>query len=789
MSRAQPLIEKRLATTSYKHMWARHVARKTLYEDLQVALDRVSKIQAAQPTLPIEEVGPKENISDLLEKTKQVTGTGFIPDSSTPGRLTVGIVGAGVAGLFTALLFDWLNEDAKKQGLKLKIDYDIIEAAGKDRLGGRLYTHKFSEEDHDYYDVGAMRFPNNSIMKRTFQLFDYIGLEKGEGGLIRYYLDDDLEVCPSYFNNVRHTGNPWPGNKESKNGTNVAEAKADDPFNLNSGLPEDGKIPLNLLRKNPSTLVSEALKTFLEVAKTQGDKARKEKAEETGATVEATKFWKLLMRADHMSVRQFLSSGINKAPVTTEGEEDPFPNGPGFNYNTIEWLETATFGTGWYDQSLAESVLEELDFGTPDPVEGEPKLHYWWCVDGGAQRIAEKMALKIKGKIQFNSQVEAIDAQVKDRPVEKTDKKDKNKYTAMKLRIAKTDSITKKKTQKEKDYFAIFNSTTLGAFQRMNLQDAGLLWGTKQAIRALGYGASCKVAIKFKTAWWQKEPFNISQGGVSRTDLPLRVCVYPSYNIKSNEGNQWDPEKPAVLLCSYTWGQDAQRIGSLISPDSPENEEQLKSVLLDNLALLHANEKRPYKELLEELKNEQYETHHAWDWYKDQNMSGAFAYFGPSQFSNMWQEITKPNAFGQLYFVGEAASSHHAWIVGALESVIRAVYTMFEGLESNDKENKAYRRVLALLSGAVQVDASDEDSSSPSDYSGDAPFPTGLPFYPLPEEMPSRQLGVERGHELTRQPEEGTKETDKSLTFTSAVAALAVIESYFELHPELAAAA
>ncbi|KAH7129098.1 hypothetical protein EDB81DRAFT_728997 [Dactylonectria macrodidyma] len=784
MSLTQPVVEKRLATTSYKHIWARYVARKTLYDDLQVALDRVSKIQTAQPSLPIEEVGHKENISDLLEKTKQVTGTGFIPDPATPGRLTVGIVGAGVAGLFTALLFDWLNEDAKTQGLNLKIDYDIIEAAGKERLGGRLYTHRFSDEDHDYYDVGAMRFPNNSIMKRTFQLFDYIGLEKGDGGLIRYFLDDELAVCPSYFNNVRHTGNPWPGKKNPEDEAKVDEAKEDDPFNLNSGLPEGGKIPINLLRENPSSLVSKALEGFIEPVKTQGDKARQEKAEGKGATVEMTKFWKLLMRADHMSVRQFLSSTINKEPVTGEGEVDPFPNGPGFSYNTIEWLETATFGTGWYDQSLAECVLEELDFGTPKPVEGEPKLNYWWCVDGGAQRIAEKMARKVKGKIQFNSQVEAIDAQVKDRPLDKTDV-----YTAMKLRITKTDSITKKKTKKEKDYFAIFNSTTLGAFQRMNLQDAGLLWGTKQAIRSLGYGASCKVAIKFKTAWWQKEPFNISKGGVSRTDLPLRVCVYPSYNIKANEGDRWDPDQPAVLLCSYTWGQDAQRIGSLISQDSPENEEQLKSVLLDNLALLHANEKRPYKELLKELTEEQYETHHAWDWYKDQNMSGAFAYFGPSQFSNMWQEITKPNAFGQLYFIGEAASSHHAWIVGALESVVRAVYTMFEGLESQCKNNEAYLRVLDLLSGAVHIDGSDEDSSSLNDDSGDAPFPTGLPFYPLPEEMPSRQWGIERGHELTREPEEGTKETDKSLTFTSAVAALSVIESYFELHPELAAAA
>lgn len=39
----------------------------------------------------------------------------------------------------------------------------------EERLGGRLYTHYFSEETeetHDYYDVGAMRFPDIPVMKQ-----------------------------------------------------------------------------------------------------------------------------------------------------------------------------------------------------------------------------------------------------------------------------------------------------------------------------------------------------------------------------------------------------------------------------------------------------------------------------------------------------------------------------------------------------------------------------------------------------------------------------------------------
>ena len=85
-------------------------------------------------------------------------------------EFNVGIVGAGAAGLFTAMIFDHLKE---KYGLKVK--YEILEASreDEDRLGGRLFSYYFKDKPdhpkigpHDYYDVGAMRFPDNDIMAR-----------------------------------------------------------------------------------------------------------------------------------------------------------------------------------------------------------------------------------------------------------------------------------------------------------------------------------------------------------------------------------------------------------------------------------------------------------------------------------------------------------------------------------------------------------------------------------------------------------------------------------------------
>ena len=63
------------------------------------------------------------------------------------------IVGAGIAGLYSALILDHLG-----------VPYDILEA--NDRPGGRILTHYFSTRRHDYYDIGAMRFPKVPLMER-----------------------------------------------------------------------------------------------------------------------------------------------------------------------------------------------------------------------------------------------------------------------------------------------------------------------------------------------------------------------------------------------------------------------------------------------------------------------------------------------------------------------------------------------------------------------------------------------------------------------------------------------
>ena len=90
-----------------------------------------------------------------------------LPKPSHNDELTVGIVGAGCAGLFTAMIFNELKSILKESTIVFPVACQISEAAGKDRLGGCVYTHQFSRfGSHDYYDVGAMRFPEISVMSR-----------------------------------------------------------------------------------------------------------------------------------------------------------------------------------------------------------------------------------------------------------------------------------------------------------------------------------------------------------------------------------------------------------------------------------------------------------------------------------------------------------------------------------------------------------------------------------------------------------------------------------------------
>ena len=82
-----------------------------------------------------------------------------------PPKVTVGILGTGAAGLYSALLIDWLNDQLESQKESFRFDYEILEVE-PERVGGRMYTYRFkSGKKYDYY-VSGLTLPSAARLIR-----------------------------------------------------------------------------------------------------------------------------------------------------------------------------------------------------------------------------------------------------------------------------------------------------------------------------------------------------------------------------------------------------------------------------------------------------------------------------------------------------------------------------------------------------------------------------------------------------------------------------------------------
>jgi len=214
-------------------------------------------------------------------------------------------------------------------------------------------------------------------------------------------------------------------------------------------------------------------------------------------------------------------------------------------------------------------------------------------------------------------------------------------------------------------YSAVISTVPLPRLSVMDLSgvDINANYAQWSAIRELQYGPSIKVGIKFTTPWWETELPKKIHGGQSFTDRPLRTIVYPSYPANAAPENM-----SKVLIASYCWTQDAERLGALMNGDGTARPELIDLIFRD-LAEVHGV---TVEWLLQFYTPGDY---FAWDWLHDPLTMGAFAFFGPGVYAanDVYSEMLMPAATGKLFFAGEATSACHAWVAGALDSAWRAV--------------------------------------------------------------------------------------------------------------------
>jgi len=332
----------------------------------------------------------------------------------------------------------------------------------------------------------------------------------------------------------------------------------------------------------------------------------------------------------------------------------------------VEWLETFETATGLYNLAFVESTMDALDFGLDSAKSyaggARASLDYsWYCIDGGSDHITSRMEEKIKHKPISRRRVTKLESQ-----------------PTWLLPVVEVTSKDESGVEKKKAYSQVICTVPLGSLAAIDIPRKELSYVQRLAIRALNYDTSTKVALKFKSRWWEDPTIMKNQpilGGISPGDIPIRTCVYPSYGLGV-------ANTPGTLLASYTWAQDAQRLGGLAQGKDTTADAELIELTLNNLSELHDVPVESFGKL---------EDHYAYDWHNDPNARGAFALFGPGQFGHPGEETSlfasmkMPAAGGLLHFAGEATSVHHAWVLGALNSAWRAVYSALGNLRNAEQ--------------------------------------------------------------------------------------------------------
>jgi len=358
--------------------------------------------------------------------------------------------------------------------------------------------------------------------------------------------------------------------------------------------------------------------------------------------------WDKMRAADDYSTRAYMA--FKYAPSSAL----KIPNGP-LPTDVVNWCETFDKSTGWYDRAFSETVLEAIAFGwKPGP---NPPPTQWFCVDGGSNKIAQAMSTYL-GKqspnfITFNSRVNYIGV---------------GSDGGMEVGVDGTTTPQK--------FSHVISTIPLPVLRTIDLTNAGLSPMQANALRQLNYGPSVKIGMQFRTAWWtvgndkQGNPLNII-GGQTYTDRPLRTVVYPSFG-DVNAG------KTTTLIASYCWTEDSTRLGALINNDH----KFLSKLVLKELADIHNVD-------LDYLTN-QFMDMKAWSWSHDPYTMGAFAFFGPGKFKNVYASLNSPAGSGYLHFAGEALSVRHAWVEGALDSAWRAVSEMLINDEFSDETRQKF---------------------------------------------------------------------------------------------------
>src|SRR5712671_841299 len=254
----------------------------------------------------------------------------------SPSPLNIGIIGGGAAGLYSALLL-------QRAGHRVHI------FEGTDRVGGRIYTHYFNDQQNQYFEAGAMRIPHSPHQSIVFDLVKYLQCSA---------LPSDMQVSLIPYHMTS------PGNFLYINRvTPSLDTPSPTPRSINWPLSEEAKAKFQDC--SAEELMLQAVSPLLQ--KLEGNFA--------------DGFDEICRQYDHYSFRFYLTCVL------------------GWPTDIVDFIETTTSQTNQFSLSVTEIMMEYLDFSTKE----------WSTIAHGMSRLPLAMAHLVGHKhITLNARVTGI---------------------------------------------------------------------------------------------------------------------------------------------------------------------------------------------------------------------------------------------------------------------------------------------------------------------------------------------------------------------------------------------
>lgn len=490
-----------------------------------------------------------------------------------------------------------------------KIGCNITLLEASQRIGGRVYTHYFDRNKKHYGELGPMSIP---VSHET--TWHYINILKLDTSPFVNYNDNTL----FYVRDERALNDA-----KGKSVENNIYPK----FNLSQierkkswcGLKEE------IYKKYLSSLSSELRKELIQV-----------KSEYSNSITEIDKlnyrnaYENLGFSQDFISMLGYL-----------EGK------GQFFNLSLTEMLQQYYTADFEYTYRITDGMIN-LPYSLYEALCDKNQEAYKGIEKEQLGKIEIKMGFPVTGIYNSSSGDKAI--------------------------LKYTDSRNNKETEEEFDY--VICAIPFSSLRRIEIKPL-FTTAKMQAINEMNYEIAYKMYFYLKERFW--EMGNTTKkiiGGSSFTDLPLISMYYPPDHAKpvSNKYGKWilkpdkNYEEAGVLLASYSWCQNAVRLGN-------ENPELQISDVIKYIEKVHDLPAHYIDENLVDYKS--------LIWSDVQYIWSAGALSKPQDKTLFSYAVTVPEMGNKVFFAGEHISQKHVSQQGALQSGMIAANEVAKQIEDN----------------------------------------------------------------------------------------------------------